>query len=132
MAEPRIDPAFLARLLARAAAGPLWVPAAGGSMRPALHAGDSVRVRPGGVPKPGEVWLAVLPDGRLVAHRVRAVSADAVRLYGDARDRVDPPLARDLLVGRVDAVERLGRIRRVGRRGIAGRLADRLRRRMWR
>lgn len=70
-----------------------WV-ARGRSMRGSVPDGAAVRLvpPPPGGPAPGDVAMAVLPDGRLVLHRVVAVGDGTVRLRGDACRRADPPV----------------------------------------
>ena len=99
-------------------------------MGDAIHGGDVLHILSRERPREGEVWLAVVPDGRLVAHRVVRVAPDLVHLAGDAAGRVDPPLAIELLVGRVVAVRRNGRDVKLRRDFLPARQFARLRRRL--
>lgn len=78
--------------------------ATGRSMAGSVRHGTTLRLvspqrRP---PRRGDVVMAVLPDGRLVVHRVRAASAEALHLRGDACRRPDPPVEPAAVVAVVD------------------------------
>jgi Peptidase S24-like len=82
--------------------------ARGDSMLGAIRDGDVVTlVAPErGAVVPGAVVMAVLPDDRLVVHRVRSVRGGAVVLRGDACRRSDPPVSIDRVVAIVHPTPR--------------------------
>jgi hypothetical protein len=108
--------------------------AAGRSMLPAVRDGDHLVVAPAGAREVarGDVVLAATARG-LVAHRIAAVSVDAVgartfTLRGDASLEADRPVPAARLYGRVVAVERAGRrVPLPARLGLARRALVRLR-----
>jgi signal peptidase len=83
----------------------------GGSMRPALHAGDLVLVAKDREVGPGDVALLRLTDRGPVLHRVTTVLEDgSVLTKGDANDVADAtPTERPRIGGRVVAVVPVGR-----------------------
>ena len=97
----------------------LWVKVHGASMAPAIPAGADVRlgpVRERSLRK-GDVVLARLPSGLPVLHRVTAVRTHDVVLQGDALASADPPVSRDAILARAEAV-RVGAVERpIPRRG---------------
>ena len=73
-------------------------------MRAAVADGERLRLVPlpvGGA-QPGDVVMAVLPDDRLVVHRVRAVRGGEVWLRGDSCRLSDPPVLAGQVVARVE------------------------------
>jgi hypothetical protein len=74
-------------------------------MRPAIVAGERVRVVAGDGPRRGEVWAFVRSDGDIVVHRMMRRLGDLYVFRGDTTPRDDEPVAPDLLIGRVDEVE---------------------------
>lgn len=100
-----------------------WFPIQGQSMWPFLQEGDRILVAHGASEiRAGDVILMAYPgpaDGgtRLVAHRLlrRQRRGDTIifQTKGDSRRRPDPPLPASALAGKVIAVARGGRVRRV-------------------
>lgn len=88
-----------------------FVRVAGGSMYPALRAGDVCIVRLKGRFETGDVVLFREPGHRTrVLHRVRALGADGVVTQGDANPVADfEPLPPRSVIGRVAVVVPLGR-----------------------
>jgi signal peptidase I len=84
---------------------------AGGSMHPALHAGDLVLVARAREPSQGEIALVRLPGRGPVLHRVVELSDDGtVRTQGDANSAADlDPVATAHLSGTVVGVVPVGR-----------------------
>lgn len=66
-------------------------------------------------PRFGEVWAYCNPDGMLVVHRFVRQQQGLFYFQGDAH-WPDPPVPRDLLVGRVLRVRHRGSERRLGTR----------------
>ncbi len=96
----------------------MWLRHRGGSMAPTLRDGDRVCVQSllgSSPPEPGEI-LVFRRDGRLIAHRLVAVSDRFVITRGDASPRNDFPLPSGRLLGRVTRVERLSAPARWARR----------------
>jgi hypothetical protein len=108
------DPAAKTRLLRRAiAATPIWMPTHGSSMGRTIPPGAAVRVVPASRARRGQVWAYCDDDGRVVVHRyVRAENGSHI-LRGDASAVYDPPVGSDRIIGKVVAVRRDGRDRRV-------------------
>ena len=67
------------------AGGAVWIKAKGSSMRPAIPPGTLVRLEaiPAHGPVPGDVVLAIFPDGKPVLHRVLRCSGPRLTLKGD-------------------------------------------------
>lgn len=87
-----------------------WIPVRGGSMWPALRAGDEAGFTGvTGSLRAGQVVVARLPAA-IVAHRVMSVAGDSVTLKGDNCRAVDPAVARGAILGVVSQVRRGGRI----------------------
>ena len=103
-----------AGLRAAAERGALHLPTAGTSMGRFLRTGDRAVVRPGARPRWGEVWVFVTAEGAVTVHRCRGRQSGGWRFQGDRRANPDPLVTDDRLVGRVVAVERDGRRRRLG------------------
>ncbi len=109
----------------------------GGSMAPLFRPGQMLYVKPGVQElRPGDVIIFDDPSrGARVVHRIIEITPAGLITRGDHNLRRDEqPVVSGLVVGRVDAVETDGGLRRVsgGRRGLARararRLALRLRR----
>ena len=84
----------------------------GGSMEPALHAGDLIVYRrTGAVPVPGDL-VVFEHRGTLVVHRVAGVLRDgALRTRGDANDVVDAePVLASAVRGEVAFTFPVGRL----------------------
>jgi signal peptidase I len=83
----------------------------GGSMYPALRAGDVCLVRSNRRIEPGEVVLFAPPGhSSRVLHRVRAVDAGSLVTQGDANPVPDfEPVPRDTVQGKVTVVLPIGR-----------------------
>ena len=83
------------------------VPVEGGSMRPLLRAGQSLRLQTVERPRLGDL-LVVLGERGLVVHRLIARRRDGgLILRGDDTPTSDPPVSPDRVIGRVVAVEGL-------------------------
>lgn len=80
---------------------------AGDSMWPVLRSGDAVLCEPVAQALPGDIVVARLPHG-IIAHRVKAWSARAVVLRGDASFADDVSINAQLVLGRVTRVRRNG------------------------
>ena len=97
------------RLLAEGS-GPVWLPVSGDSMRPTLEDGDRVRIDVSSrVPRFGDLVLFRQAD-YVAVHRclgpVRGAAAGGpYRARGDGRIRLDPPVAREAVLGRVTALD---------------------------
>ncbi len=89
-------------------------------MFPLIRPGDLLTVAPVTALRRGDVLLSQRDDGKWVCHRLIRSTADSVSLRGDALSSVDRPVPRDAVLGRVIAIERDGRVRRLD--GPAGRL----------
>ena len=102
------------RLLAEGA-GAVWLPVSGESMRPTLLDGDRVCIEPfSRPPRFGDLLLFRQAD-YLAIHRCLGPARGAgpggpFRARGDGRLRLDPPVAREAVLGRAIAVD--------GRRGM--------------
>lgn len=109
--------------------------ASGDSMEPLIRPEDALHVEPlaGHPPRRGEVVL-VLAERGLTAHRVVRRSGTTIVTRGDNAPADDPAVPLSRVVGRVTAIERAGKRRRVSRLAPAllplARLAERLRRRL--
>jgi hypothetical protein len=111
---------------------PVWIRATGVSMMPAIRPGTKVRLVPAGVHgvQRGDVLLAVLPDGRAVLHRVRAVSDESITLRGDACVMEDPPIVKRNVVARADMLWHGQEAQPIARR-VHGSISLRARRFLW-
>lgn len=100
---PADDLAALVRDLLGRRGEARWV-ARGRSMRGSIPDGTEIRLvaPPPDGPRRGDVAMAVLPDGRLVLHRVVSVADGTVRLRGDACRRCDPPVPVEAVVAVAD------------------------------
>jgi hypothetical protein len=111
------DPDVKARLLRQAAGTgtPLWIAAYGPSMGWTIRTGSKVHVVQNPTPRAGQLWAYCDDTGRVVVHRYRhRIDAGHV-LQGDTCVNPDPPVAAERLIGHVVAVQRGGRVRRIGR-----------------
>jgi phage repressor protein C with HTH and peptisase S24 domain len=90
--------------------------ARGDSMHPAIREDDYLHVEPlqNVAPKRGEI-VVMLADRGLTVHRVIALRGEMILARGDNAPANDPPLHRSKLIGRVIAIERSGRVKRVRR-----------------
>jgi signal peptidase S26 family len=97
--------------------GPLWIKAGGGSMLPFLRGGDVALVVPHAVMKVGvgDVICYETSPGRLFLHRVIARDGDRFVAKGDALT-VNEPVAPPQLLGKVVALERRGKVKRLDTR----------------
>lgn len=88
----------------------------GGSMSPCIRGSDTVTLVPIGNQRLrlGDVIAFTRPGGRLVIHRVIALSGDRLRPRGDATARADAWITRQSLIGQVAEVSRRGRRARLG------------------
>ena len=103
----------------------------GGSMAPLFRPGQMLYVKPDAQElRPGDVIIFDDPSRRArVVHRIIAITSEGLITRGDHNlQRDELPVVSGLVVGRVDAVEADGRLRRVsgGRRGLACACARRL------
>jgi hypothetical protein len=79
----------------------------GSSMAPALHDGDVVELEPvaSEAVRTGDVVFAVRPEGGYMLHRVvrrpGGRMGGYIRTRGDALWRLDPPVARSQVIGRM-------------------------------
>jgi len=67
----------------------------------AIESGSVATISPSSDPRPGQVWAFVDDSGRLIVHRIRTISADAVTHRGVGNARDDQPVGRSRMVGRV-------------------------------
>lgn len=104
-----------AQLLRRG--GPLRIKARGGSMLPFLWDGDIALVTPAGTADVavGDVICYETPPGRLFLHRLVERTRDRFVAKGDALTFPDV-IDRRQLLGKVIAIERRGRIKRLDTR----------------
>lgn len=111
----RVVDDLAAQLLRRG--GRLRIKARGGSMIPFLWDGDVALVTPaaGKEVDVGDVVCYERPPGRLILHRVVARDRDRVVAKGDALAFTEV-IDRGQLLGKVVAVERHGRVRRLDTR----------------
>lgn len=95
-----------------------------------IESGATVLVEAAATPRPGQIWLCVDDEARLVVHRVRGVADGLVTSRGSGNDFDDEPLPIERLVGRVrSVVDAEARPRTFGRWDQSrSRLAFRLRR----
>ena len=115
----RMEPSTLAQLLRRrVAAGPLLIDVSGVSMGRRMVGARRVEAVRARRPVPGQVWVFVTEEGRLVAHRC-LMGGRRPRFQGDANSLPDGPVPPSCLVGRVSAVETAGGWKALG-------IADRL------
>jgi hypothetical protein len=93
--------ATAALLRHRASAGGFWVEASGGSMGRRYPPGTRLLVQSAARrPRPGQVWVFVDNDDRVVAHRyICPRNSDTLWFRGDASVRFDAPVDRARLVG---------------------------------
>ncbi|MEM7245066.1 MAG: S24/S26 family peptidase [Acidobacteriota bacterium] len=101
------------------------VTVSGHSMVPVLLEGDAVVARRRGAESP-RLWrgdLVVFDAGKagLAVHRLLVQGPTGVRTRGDGTGRMDPPVAWDDVLGRVESVRRDGR--EVGENRLAASLA---------
>ena len=81
-----------------------------------IESGSTVLVEAAAVPRPGQIWLCVDDEARLVVHRVREVTDGWVTSRGSGNAVDDEPLHLERLVGRVrGVVDPMGRSRVFGR-----------------
>lgn len=92
------------------------VPVTGDSMSPFIRDLDVVTLVPLGhePPRRGDVVAFPRPDGRLVIHRVVASAGGRLRTRGDAAGLADGWIDAEILIGRVEKIERRGRRVRLG------------------
>jgi hypothetical protein len=115
----------LVRDLASAGRG-AEIPVRGNSMHPTLGDGDRVQLIPGTATKlrVGDVVVLMEPAGPVI-HRLVAWwpsrKGRSLLTKGDNAFRLDPPLRADLVVGRVVARVRDGRVRRLDGVGMRAR-----------
>jgi hypothetical protein len=83
-------------------------------MEPTIVAGDQLVMGGTARPRRGEVWAFCTDTSEVVAHRCRGWRGTSAVFQGDAARRPDAPAAVSQLIGRVVAVERAGRTRRLG------------------
>jgi len=84
----------------------------GGSMVPALEPGDEIvaqRIGDVGEAGLGDLVVVDLPGTGLVVHRLIWRGREGVRTRGDATGLMDPPVARERVMGRVVEATRGGR-----------------------
>ena len=85
---------------------PRWVDVDGSSMRPTIQPPARVLLGTARGPRLGEIWAVVGASGELVVHRYLGRRHDGRRwFWGDGLSRPDSPIAEELLVGRVIAVD---------------------------
>ena len=110
-----VPPATKAAVLRRRAAqSEIAIDVRGSSMGTVIPSGARVLVAAAPRPRRGEVWAFVVDDGMVVVHRFRRERAGTLWFQGDGNDGVDRPVTREMLVGRVIAIDVDGRRRRVG------------------
>lgn len=79
----------------------------GQSMWPAIPSHSRVEVRPSEAAQIQVGQIAAFErQGRIVVHRVRAVSAERIEFAGDALKRGDGSVARELVLGRAHVLRR--------------------------
>lgn len=101
-----ISPEAMAAVLRKGAERrPLWVAVSGGSMGSAIPSGARVLVERRAQPRRGEVWAFCTLGRLIVVHRFRRRRRGDLWFQGDANKWADVPIAPDLLVGRVVAIE---------------------------
>jgi signal peptidase I len=91
--------------------------ARGSSMHPFIRDGDQVTVSPvsGALFRPGDVVAFVDPAvGRLIVHRIIAVSRGEFLIQGDHNTDPDGWIPRENVLGRVTLTERDGKCIRIG------------------
>ena len=98
-----------------------WFPVEGKSMFPLLRKGDTILVNCGRDQVQRGSVVLFSQKGRLIAHRVWRITNDKGSLIlvtkGDSRGTFDAPLPEERIIGRVVAVERGGRQRRLDSMG---------------
>ena len=72
-------------------------------MRPSLHPGDVVLLRPCETLRPGDIVTFALGE-RLVTHRVLSTHASTLTCRGDGRRAADPPVPREAVLAKVSGV----------------------------
>jgi len=78
----------------------------GRSMWPLLRTGDMVVVRHGASLRPGDVVAYQQSEGGVTIHRLlRRQPAGSLVLAGDACQVADPPIAAELVIGKVEAID---------------------------
>lgn len=75
----------------------------GESMRPSLHAGDLVLLKPCETVRPGDIVTFALGE-RLVTHRVLSTHASTITCRGDGRRAADPPVSPEAVIAKVSGV----------------------------
>ncbi len=110
------DPDAIARLLrTRIADRAIELEVTGSSMARTIETGATVLVEHAPVARPGQIWLFIDDQSRLVVHRVRSVSDGMVTGRGSGNPIDDEPVSTGRLVGRVRvAVDAENRSRRFG------------------
>ncbi|MGN6184422.1 MAG: S24/S26 family peptidase [Thermoanaerobaculia bacterium] len=89
--------------------------ARGDSMHPAIREDDYLHVSPlRGDVRRGDV-LVMLADRGLTVHRVLAQRGEMIFARGDNAPAEDPPLHRSRVIGKVLAIERDGRTKKMRR-----------------
>ena len=84
----------------------------GRSMAPVLMPGDEIvaeRISDAREAGLGDLVVVDLPGAGLVVHRLLWRGRESVRTRGDATGRMDPPVARERVMGRVVEATRAGR-----------------------
>lgn len=113
--EPEADPvvAQAALRLWRQAGNQHFWPIAGQSMLPLLRAGDEILVdHRATCLHPGQI-IAFVRHGRLIAHRLLRIEGPILLTKGDNCPAYDPPVSTAAVMGRVIAVRRGQRLRRL-------------------
>ncbi|MHB8465928.1 MAG: S24/S26 family peptidase [Acidimicrobiales bacterium] len=82
----------------------------------AILPSSRVQVVPGTRPRPGRVWAYCDRDGRVLVHRCLGRRRAQFVFQGDTNPLPDPPVAGEMLVGLVAAIEHAGRVTPLGRR----------------
>jgi ribosomal protein S18 acetylase RimI-like enzyme len=96
---------------------PLRTRVRGFSMSPFILNGDIITIAPlnGRVPEVGEVVAFTLPEsGRLAVHRIITAAGGGWLMSGDNSPEPDGVIGRERMIGHVTAVERNGRLMRLG------------------
>jgi len=103
--------------------GQLRLQVIGTSMLPSIWPGDVVTIRSSSLNEviPGGLVL-FSRDRRFIVHRVVKVVENGVVTRGDSVLGPDLPVTSDELLGRVVSITSAGKLRKVGRLGVVGRL----------